>query len=110
MSFEIEVGTIPGNISEFHGPASLRAGEPALVIRHPDGPWSTSAPYTDPLEGDSRVKVLGTHTVGSIGITVGLTRSKGSTVLADGTVKNGSGPPSPTTRPTSWKVSERATA
>ena len=31
--------------------------------------------------------MLGTHAVGSIGITVGLTTSKGSTVLPDGTVK-----------------------
>ena len=85
MGFEIEVGTIPGNISEFHGPAHLRAGDPALVIRHPSAPW-TSTLYTSPLEGDPRVQVLGTHAVGSIGITVGVTTSKGSTVLADGTV------------------------
>ena len=84
--FDITVGTIPGNISEFHGPAHLRAGDPALVIRHPSAPW-TSAPYGSPLESDPRVQVLGTHAVGSIGITVGLTTSKGSTVLADGTVK-----------------------
>ena len=83
--FDITVGTIPGNISEFHGPAHLRAGDPALVIRHPSAPW-TSAPYNEPLEGDPRVTVLGTHAVGSIGITVGVTTSKGSTVLADGTV------------------------
>ena len=36
MNFQVEVGTIPGNISEFHGPAHLRAGDPALVIRHPE--------------------------------------------------------------------------
>ena len=83
--FSIEVGTIPGNISEFHGPAHLRAGDPALVIRHPDAPW-TSTFYATPLEDDPRVEVLGTHAVGAIGITVGLTTSKGSTVLADGTV------------------------
>ena len=85
MNFQIEVGTIPGNISEFHGPGSLRAGDPALVIRHPSAPWSTSF-YNTPLEDDPRVTVLGTHAVGSIGITVGLTTSKGSTVEADGKV------------------------
>ena len=83
--FDITVGTIPGNISEFHGPAHLRAGDPALVIRHPSAPWSTSF-YATPLEDDSRVKVLGTHAVDGIGITVGLTTSKGSTVEADGKV------------------------
>ena len=55
------------------------------MIRHPSGPW-TSAPYTSALEGDLRVKVLGTHAVDGIGITVGTTTSKGSTVLADGKV------------------------
>ena len=84
--FDIALGTLPGNISEFHGPGSLRAGDPALVIRHPSAPWTT-AYYITPLENDPRVQVLGTHAVGSIGITVGLTTSKGSTVLADGTVK-----------------------
>ena len=84
--FDISVGTIPGNISEFHGSAHLRAGDPALVIRHPSAPWSTSF-YDSPLEDDPRVQVLGTHAVDGIGITVGLTTSKGSTVLADGTVE-----------------------
>ena len=42
--FDIAVGTIPGNINEFHGPGSL------LVIRHPSAPW-TSAPS---LEGASK--------------------------------------------------------
>ena len=88
MTFQIEVGVLPGNISEFHGPAHLRAGDPALVIRHPDGPWTT-APYTaqHALEVDPHVQVLGTHAVGGIGITVGVTTRSGSTVLADGTVR-----------------------
>ena len=85
--FDIQVGVLPGNISEFHGPAHLRAGDPALVIRHPSAAWTTS-PYNTPLEDDPRVQVLGTHAVGSIGITVGLTTSKGSTVLAQGTVEH----------------------
>ena len=83
--FDIEVGALPGNISEFHGAASRRAGDPALVIRHPDWPWTTAA-YSTPLEEDPRVQVLGTHAVGGIGITVGLTTSKGSTVQANGSV------------------------
>ena len=70
MTFQIEVGTIAGNISEFHGPAHLRTGDPALVIRHPSAPWTTSF-YNTPLEDDPRVQVLGTHAVGGIGITVG---------------------------------------
>ena len=75
-SFDITVGTLPGNISEFHGPAHLRAGDPALVIRHPSAPWTTS-PYNTPLEDDPNVQVLGTHAVDGIGITVGETTSKG---------------------------------
>ena len=85
MSFEIEVGTIPGNISEFHGPAHLRAGDPALVIRHPSAPWST-APYNEPPSLDPRVTDIKGYTVDGAHITVGLTTSKGSTVLEDGTV------------------------
>ena len=86
MTFQIEVGVLPGNISEFHGPAHLRAGDPALVIRHPSAPWSTMF-FSFSIENDPNVKVLGTHAVDGIGITVGLTTSKGSTVLADGTVE-----------------------
>ena len=84
-SFEIEVGTLPGNISEFHGPAHLRAGDPALVIRHTSGPWSTSF-YDKSLESDPRVTAIEVYEVDGVAIAAGLTTSKGSTVQADGKV------------------------
>ena len=67
MSFEVEVGTIPSDISEFHGKVLL--GAPALVIRHPSGPWTT-APYTTPLEDDPRVDLYRTIEFDGIAITV----------------------------------------
>ena len=50
MNFQIEVGEIPGSISEFKRKANI--GDPALVIRHPSGPWTISA-YVNPLGGPS---------------------------------------------------------
>ena len=78
--FDVSVGTLPDSISEFHSAGSHRMGDPALVIRHISGPWSTTM-YTSiaSLINDPNVRVLGTHAVGKLGITVGVTTSKGST-------------------------------
>ena len=62
MSFEIEIGELPGNVSEFtpiHG-HPIRAGMPALVIRHPSGPWTTAA-YDGPLENAPDMERIATY-------------------------------------------------
>ena len=82
MSFEVAVGTIPGSITEFKG-HSAKMGDPALVIRHPSGPWTISQ-YDEPLGEDP--KVVQTFLVDGVEIQVGVTTVKGSTVEPDGTV------------------------
>ena len=83
MSFEVTEGTIPGSITEFKGHAKM--GNPALVIRHPSGPWTISQ-YDGPLGEDPRVENVQTFTVGGVEIQVGETTVKGSTVQPGGTV------------------------
>ena len=84
MSFEVTEGTIPGSITEFKG-HSAKMGDPALVIRHPSGPWTISQ-YDEPLGEDPNVKHVQTFTVGGVEIQVGETTVKGSTVQPAGTV------------------------
>ena len=84
MSFEISVGTIPGSITEFKG-HSAKMGDPALVIRHPSGPWTISQ-YDYPLEKDPDVKNVHTFGIDGFEIQVGFTTVKGSTVQPGGAV------------------------
>ena len=72
-------------MTEFSGPIRLRMGDPCLIIRHPDGPWTTH-PYTDPADLVN-MRNADVHEVGGIKISTGETTVKGSTVLPDGTVK-----------------------
>ena len=83
MSFEVAEGTIPSSITEFKGHAKM--GDPALVIRHPSGPWTVSI-YFGPLGQDPNVKHIQKFTVAGVKIQVGETTVKGSTVQSDGTV------------------------
>ena len=81
MSFEVAVGTIPGSITEFKG-HSAKMGDPALVIRHPSGPWTISQ-YSWPLVGDPHVENVQSFSVGGVAIQVGETTVKGTTVQPD---------------------------
>ena len=84
--FLIEIGELPRDVGDFTG--HLRAGLPAIKVRHPgDDAWST-APFTSPesLAG-ANLPDLGTLTVDGIEVMFAETTSKGSTVRADGTVE-----------------------
>ena len=76
--FDISVGVLPDSVSDFHGKA--RVGDPALIVKHPEGPWTT-APYTKRvvLADDRGVTEVYTYTIDGIRITVGVTTTKGST-------------------------------
>ena len=88
MSFTIEVGELPGNVTEFKGPISRRMGDPALVIRDDaTGKMPETAAYDEPLDGFHSVANVRTFEVGGVEIQTGETSVKGSTVLTDGSVK-----------------------
>ena len=81
MSFQISMETIPESITEFKGHRA-KMGDPALVIRHPSGPWTISQ-YDEPLEEDPNVKHVQSFTIGGVKIKVGFTSVKGSTIQPD---------------------------
>ena len=88
MTFEIEVGELPGSVTEFKGAISRRMGDPALVIRNDEGNMPETAAYSKPLDEFHGVSNVETFEVGDVEIQTGETEVKGSTVLPDGSVEN----------------------
>ena len=82
MSFHISVGKLPAGAASFR---NLKPGSPALVVKHPEGPWQ-SQPFKQVAYLDIAPGITDqvTYTVGDTEIRIGLGTAHGSTTQADG--------------------------